>query len=327
MPAMTSEMLAEAYSLVKRTRDFEDKSIALYQEGVVPGFTHSYSGQEAVAAGVCMALRPSDRMGSNHRGHGHMICKGGDTKRMMAEILGKETGHCRGMGGELHITDVTIGSLGANGVVGAGIPIAVGAALADQIAGNDNVTVSFFGDGASSQGAFAEALNMAAGWKLPIVFVCENNVYGEFTSSADACAGRIFERASGYGIPGLEVDGQDVEAVYEAATESSERARRGDGPTLIEARTYRFHGHFYGEEVLTGGKPYRTKEEVDYWMRERDPVQLVRQRCLEVGINEDELDRIDAASKAEMEEAATFALESALPHPEAALSFVYSESV
>lgn len=321
---LTVDLLREMYSVIKRIREFELKSISLFRDGLVPGFTHSYCGQEAVAVGMITPLRLTDRLATNHRGHGHMIAKGADTERMMAEILGKDTGHCRGRGGELHIMDVSIACLGANGVVGGGIPMATGAALADQLAGNDNVTMCFFGDGASSQGTLAESLNMAANWKLPVVFVCENNGYGEFTAAEDACAGRIYERAGGYGIPGVEVDGQNVAEVYEVAVEAIERARAGLGPTLIEAKTFRFHGHFYGEEVLTGDLPYRTKELIDHWMNERDPLKLTRARCLSAGVAEPELDAIDAAAMAEVERCAAFAIESPLPDPATASDYVYA---
>lgn len=247
---MTTDVQAPAimrmYEQIKRIRAFEEKSISLFQDGSVPGFTHVYVGQEAVAVGMCHWLRPQDRVQSNHRGHGHIIAKGADTKRMMAEILGKVEGYCHGMGGEMHIMDPSIGIIGANGIVGAGIPIATGVALADTLAGNDNVTVCFFGDGATSEGYFHEGINLAAIWSLPVVFVCENNHYGEFTAATDVCSGTIAARAAGYGIASASVDGQDVVAVSEAASAAIDRARRGDGPTLIEADTYRWYGHFYG---------------------------------------------------------------------------------
>jgi acetoin:2,6-dichlorophenolindophenol oxidoreductase subunit alpha len=320
--------LVSMYETIKRIRAFEDKSISLFQDGIVPGFTHAYCGQEAVAVGICGALEPGDRVGSNHRGHGHILARGADTSRMLAEILGKRDGYLQGMGGELHIMDASINIIGANGIVGAGIPVAVGAALSDRLKGNDNVTVSFFGDGATSEGYFHEAVNLAAIWKLPVIFVCENNLYGEFTAASDVVAGEIYKRGEGYGIPGVRVDGQDVVAVYEAASAAVERARAGEGPTLIEAMTYRWYGHFYGEEALTGDYKYRPDEEIADWKANRDPVALTRARILEQGLaDEAELDRIDQAIDEEMDRAAEFAQQSPEPPPEQALKFLYSSPI
>ncbi len=319
--------IVRMYEQIKRIREFEEKSISLFQDGIVPGFTHVYIGQEAVAVGMCHSLRPQDRVASNHRGHGHIIAKGADTRRMMAEILGKEEGYCRGMGGELHIMDTSIGIIGANGIVGAGIPIAVGAALADRLAGTDNVTLCFFGDGATSEGYFHEGINLASIWSLPIVFICENNHYGEFTAAVDVVSGKISDRAIGYGIPGVNVDGQDVVAVSEVAATAIDRARRGEGPTLIEADTYRWYGHFYGEDALTGDYEYRSKEEIQSWKDNRDPVVLARQRALAEGAEEDELDRIDAAVDAEMTRAAEFAIAGTLPRPEQAMDYLFSVKI
>ncbi len=316
------------YEQMRRIRAFEDKTVALFQEGAVPGFTHTYIGQEAVAVGVCSALRRSDRVASNHRGHGHLIAKGADTARMMAEMLGRTDGYCRGMGGEMHIVDPAVGLLGANGIVGAGIPIAVGAALADNLAGNDNVTVVFFGDGATSEGYFAEALNLAAIWQLPVVFVCENNLYGEYSAAADVCAGKLHERGVGHGIPGVEIDGQDVLAVNAVAVEAVDRARAGGGPTLIEAKTYRYHGHNYGEEIIIGSYKYRSDEEIDHWRTHRDPLVLCRRRCLEEGrADAARLDQIDAAIIEEIERAAEFAQQAPLPSPEQAFEFMFVNPV
>jgi TPP-dependent pyruvate/acetoin dehydrogenase alpha subunit len=328
---MTTEIQAPAivqmYEQIKRIRAFEEKSISLFQDGDVPGFTHVYVGQEAVAVGMCHPLAPQDRVASNHRGHGHLIARGADPQRMMAEILGKTEGYCHGMGGELHIMDQQIGILGANGIVGAGIPIAAGAALADQLAGNDKVTLCFFGDGATSEGYFHEGLNLACIWNLPIVFICENNHYGEFTAATDVVAGRIVDRAHGYGIPGVSVDGQDVVAVSEVAATAIERARRGEGPTLIEADTYRWYGHFYGEEALTGTYEYRSKEEVQHWKDNRDPVKLTRARAIDEGVDEADIDRIDSAIDVEMDRAAEFALNGTLPPPEQAMDHLFSVKI
>jgi acetoin:2,6-dichlorophenolindophenol oxidoreductase subunit alpha len=320
--------LVGMYESIKRIREFEETAISLFQDGIVPGFTHTYIGQEAVAVGVCSALTPGDRVASNHRGHGHIIARGADTSRMLAEILGKKGGYLQGMGGELHIMDASINIIGANGIVGAGIPIAVGAALSDQMQGNDNVTVSFFGDGATSEGYFAEAMNLAAIWQLPIVFVCENNMYGEFTPAAEVCAGVIYKRAEGYGIPGVEVDGQDVVAVRDCALEAVERARSGGGPTLIEAKTYRWYGHFYGEEAMIGSYSYRSDEEVADWKQNRDPVTLTRRRVLDEGVaDEAELARVDQEIAEEMKRASEFAQSSPLPPAEQALDFIFAEPV
>jgi pyruvate dehydrogenase E1 component alpha subunit len=326
--AVQAPPLVQMYESIKRIRAFEDKTISLFQDGIVPGFTHSYCGQEAVAVGVCSALAAGDRVGSNHRGHGHIIARGADTARMLAEILGKSDGYLRGMGGELHIMDASINIIGANGIVGAGIPVAVGAALSDRLRGNDHVTVAFFGDGATSEGYFAESMNLASIWRLPVVFVCENNLYGEFTAARDVVSGEIWKRAEGYGFPGVRVDGQDVLAVYDAASEAVERARRGEGPTLIEAMTYRWYGHFYGEEALIGTYSYRTDEEVADWKAKRDPVELTRRRLLDEGVvDEAELERIDRAIDEEMDRAAQFAQESPLPPPEQALDFIFAEHI
>ncbi len=320
--------LVSMYESIKRIRAFEEKAISLFQDGIVPGFTHTYIGQEAVAVGVCSALEPGDRVASNHRGHGHIIARGADTSRMLAEMLGKQDGYLKGMGGELHIMDASINIIGANGIVGAGIPIAVGAALSDKLQKTGQVTVSFFGDGATSEGYFAEAINIAAIWQLPVVLVCENNCYGEFTPAEHVCAGTIYRRAEGYGIPGVEVDGQDVLAVREVAAEAVHRARAGEGPTLIEAKTYRWYGHVYGEEAMIGSYCYRPEEEIADWKANRDPVVLTRQRIIaEALLSEQELDRIDEAIAEEMDRASDFAQRSPLPPPEQALDFVFSERI
>jgi acetoin:2,6-dichlorophenolindophenol oxidoreductase subunit alpha len=320
--------LLSMYETIRRIRTFEEEVITLFESGKVPGFSHSYIGQEATASGVCHALQPDDRVASNHRGHGHVLAKGADPSRMMAEILGKSGGYLQGMGGELHIMDASIGVLGANGIVGANFPISAGAALSDKLAGNGRVTVAFLGDGSTAEGTFAEALNIAALWQLPLVFVCENNRYGEWTPVDHAVAGRIVERGDRYGIPGVEVDGQDVVAVNEAARDAVERARSGEGPTLIESHTYRWHGHMYGEEAMLGGKTYRPADEIAHWRTNRDPVVLTRQRCLDEGAaSEDELAAIEDKIRAEIDAAAAFAQESEVPPPEQALEFVFADPV
>jgi TPP-dependent pyruvate/acetoin dehydrogenase alpha subunit len=322
----SGDALVGLYRTVTRIRLFEEQVITLFRDGSVQGFSHSYIGQEAVAAGACAPLRREDRITSTHRGHGHVIAKGGDTTRMLAEILGRSTGYCKGKSGELHIMDASLGILGANGIVGGGFPIAVGAALADKLANRDLVTVCFFGEGAAGEGTFAESLNLAAIWSLPVLFVCENNLYGEFTAAADVCAGTIHERASGYGIPGVQIDGQSVTAVRDAVEAAVSRARAGGGPTLIEAMTYRREGHVYGEEALLGSYRYRDEAEVARW-NERDPVANARRICQDSGVDAADLDRIDAEAGEEMRLAAKAALAAPFPDQAEALDDVFVEAI
>ena len=243
-----------------RIRHFEEAAGRLAEESRLPGFLHLYVGEEAVAAGVCTALNDDDQISSTHRGHGHLVAKGGDFERMMAELMGKATGYCKGKGGSMHICDLDLGILGANGIVGGGVPIAVGAGFANKYRDDGRVSVVFFGDGASNIGAFHEAANMAAALRLPVVFVCENNEYGEFTPRDRTMAiTDVVDRALGYGMPGVIVDGMDVIAVHEAATEAVSRARSGQGPSFIEAKTYRFYNH-HGIQTL--GMKYRSDDEL-----------------------------------------------------------------
>ncbi len=316
--------MLETYRKMVLINQFEQAMIRLFQDGRVPGFTHSCQGQEAVPVGVCTALQSTDRIGATHRGHGHILAKGANPRPMMAEILGKVDGYCRGMSGELHIVDSAVGVVGANGIVGAGIPIIAGAALADLLEGNGRVSVTFFGDGATSEGTFAETMNIAANWKLPMIFVCENNHYAEYSAAKDTVAGEIWRRSEAYGIPGVLVDGQVVGDVYEAAATAVERARSGAGPTLIEASTYRWHGHVYGEDALIGTYRYREAAEVKQMRAERDPIKLHREVCLGAGIGADELDGIDKAVRAEVDDAVEFALASPLPAPEQALEYLFA---
>ena len=248
-------------------RRFEEAVDELFARGLMHGTMHLSIGQEASATGACLALRDDDLITSTHRGHGHCIAKGADLERMMAELLAKQTGYCRGRGGSMHIADVAKGNLGANGIVAGGIPIAAGAALAQKLTGRDRVVLSFFGDGAANEGAFHEAVNLAAVWDLPVVFFCENNHYGMSMSTERAFKiERIAERAAAYGIPGVTVDGNDLQQVYDEASAAVERARNGSGPSLIEALTYRWKGHSKSDKNL-----YRTKEEIDEW-KARDPI-------------------------------------------------------
>jgi TPP-dependent pyruvate/acetoin dehydrogenase alpha subunit len=260
----------------------------MFARGLLYGTMHLSIGQEASATGACLALRDDDVITSTHRGHGHCIAKGADLGRMMAELLARDSGYCRGRGGSMHIADVAKGNLGANGIVAGGIPIAVGAGLALKLQGTDKVALSFFGDGATSEGAFHESVNLAAIWDLPVVFVCENNHYGMSMSVEEVSRlERVADRAAGYGIPGVTVDGNDVQAVYDAATEAVATARAGRGPTLIEAITYRWKGHSKSDQNL-----YRTREEIESW-RQRDPLDRFEQAILEAkSLDEDEIKQV-----------------------------------
>ena len=260
-------------------RRFEEAVDDLFARGLMHGTMHLSIGQEASATGVCLALRDDDAITSTHRGHGHCIAKGADLTRMMAELLAKETGYCRGRGGSMHIADVATGNLGANGIVAGGIPIATGAALAYRLRAEDHVVACFFGDGAVNEGAFHEAVNLAAIWQLPVVFVCENNLYGmSFSTSQSMAVASVSERAAAYGIPGVTVDGNDVAAVYDATRIAVERARRGEGPTLVENLTYRWKGHSKSDKNL-----YRTKQEIADW-RAKDPILRFESAIREAGL-------------------------------------------
>ena len=278
-PIETAAGARHALLTMWTTRRFEEAVDDLFARGLMHGTMHLSIGQEASATGACFAQRDDDAITSTHRGHGHCIGKGADLTRMMAELLAKETGYCRGRGGSMHIADVATGNLGANGIVGGGIPIAAGAALAYQLRGEDHVVACFFGDGATNEGAFHEAVNLAAIWKLPVVFICENNKYGmSFSTEKSMAVDTIAERASAYGIPGVAVDGNDVAAVYDVVHAAVERARAGDGPTLVESLTYRHKGHSKSDKNL-----YRTREEISEW-RDKDPILqfegVVRERGL-----------------------------------------------
>jgi pyruvate dehydrogenase E1 component alpha subunit len=274
-------VLKDIHLRMVRIRVFEEEAGKLMENGKIPGALHLYVGQEAVAAGVMTQLSDEDQITSTHRGHGHLVAKGGEFKQMYAELYGRATGYCKGKGGSMHISNLDVGMLGANGIVGAGPPIAVGAAFSNKYRGTRNVAVTFFGDGASNEGAFHEAANMAALYKLPLLFVCENNGYGEFTSQANHQAIKdVADRAAGYGMPGVIVDGMDAIAVYEAAGEAIERARKGSGPTLLECKTYRFYDHV---GVRGMGMSYRTDEEVLAW-KKRDPIPMLEARLAELGV-------------------------------------------
>jgi len=312
--------LKELYQTMVRIRRFEERVAREFAEGNIPGSVHLYIGEEAVATGAIAHLRKDDYIMSTHRGHGHLIAKGGDPRLMMAELFAKKTGYCLGKGGSMHIANIDIGMLGAAGIVGSGIPIATGAALSAKMRGTDQVTICFFGDGASNIGRFHEGINLASVWRLPVVFVCENNLWAvSVPTSCSLSVPNVADRAAGYGIPGVVVDGMDVMAVYEAAGEAVARARKGEGPTLIEAKTYRFRGHFEGDAGT-----YRPKEEVEEWLK-RDPIPNFKEKLIKMKVlTEKEAEEIDRAAREEMEEAVKFALESPFPEPEEALRNVYS---
>ncbi len=278
-PLASPENARETLTTMWSIRRFEEAVDDLFARGLMHGTMHLSIGQEASATGVCRALRQDDAITSTHRGHGHCIAKGADLVRMMAELLAKETGYCRGRGGSMHIADVATGNLGANGIVAGGIPIAAGAGLAFKMRGEDRVVACFFGDGATNEGAFHEAVNLAAIWHLPVVFVCENNKYGmSFSTEKSMLVEHISERAAAYGFPGVTVDGNDVVAVYDAAQEAVARARAGEGPTLIESITYRWKGHSKSDKNL-----YRTRDEISEW-RADDPIPDFERRAVEAGL-------------------------------------------
>ena len=309
------------YQTMVRIRLFEQRIMELFQQGRLPGFLHLSIGQEAVPTGVCAHLRPNDYISSTHRGHGDVIAKGARLDRMMAELYGKSTGYCKGKGGSMHIADLELGILGANGIVGAGIPIATGTALAFKMRRTDQVAVCFFGDGGSNTGAFHEGLNLASVWNLPVVFVCENNQFAESTPQrVHQKIKDIAVRALAYDIPGETVDGMDVLEVYRVAGEAIARARAGGGPTLVECKTYRFYGHYVGDP----GTAYRPLAEVEEW-KQRDPIPTFAHRLVAEGMTtEAELQTIDEAVQRDLEDAIQFAEASPEPDLEEALRDIYA---
>ncbi len=308
------------YRTMLRIRSFEQKLQELSKRGILRGSIHFCIGQEAVAAGVCAALEPTDVITSTHRGHGHAIAKGARVGPMFAELLGKATGYCKGKGGSMHIADLDLGHLGANGIVGGGLPIATGAALGFQQLGLARVVAAFFGDGAINEGTFHESLNLAALWKLPVVFVCENNQFGMTTPLAEASSQPdLAQRAVAYNIPGVKADGMDVREAQRVASEAVQRARAGQGPTLISMETYRFEGHYVGDPVV-----YRTKEETEAW-KAKDPIVRQREYLLRARlVAQADLDRIAGEIAREMEEGVLFALSSPDPEPSELYTDVYS---
>jgi pyruvate dehydrogenase E1 component alpha subunit len=317
--SLTKEKMIDLYATMKKIRLFEEKVSELFAEGKLPGFVHLYAGEEAIGVGVCAHLTDRDYITSTHRGHGHCIAKGVEINSMMAEVYGKATGACKGKGGSMHIADVDKGMLGANGIVGAGGPLACGSGLMAKTLGTDQVTVCFFGDGAAEQGTMHEAMNLACCWNLPVVFVCENNGYAESTPWGYHCAAKsIADRATAYDMPGITVDGTDFFAVYEAAEEAIGRACRGEGPSLMECRGFRYYGHFEGDAML-----YVTEEEKKR-NRARDPIENVKKRAIERGlVSAEQFAEVDAQTTAIIEEAVKFAEESAWPKPEEVFTDVY----
>jgi len=310
------------YEQMLTIRHFEEKAIELFEHNLIRGNIHPCIGQEAVSVGACSPLRRDDYMVNTHRGHGNCIAKGADLKLMMAELFGKSTGYCKGKGGSMHIADFQGGNLGANGIVGGGLPIAVGAGIGIQNRGTDQVSVCFFGDGATNQGTFHESLNMAALWKLPVIFVCENNLYGLSTPVREAIpVEHISDRAGAYGMPGITIDGNDIDAVHTGMMEAVDRARAGEGPTLLDCVTYRFFGHFTGDPGK--GVTYRSKEEMGQWL-ERCPIKRFRERLIqEKRTTEKRAKTMEANVIASIEAAVQFAKESPLPLPEEALQDLF----
>jgi 2-oxoisovalerate dehydrogenase E1 component len=319
---LTRELLMNMYRTMVHIRAFEERVFKEFTAGNIPGFVHLYTGEEAVAAGACANLKPDDYIASTHRGHGHLIAKGGRTNRMMAELFGKKTGYNQGKGGSMHIADVSLGILGANGVVGAGIPIATGAALSAKLRKTDQVAIAFFGDGATNTGRFHEGVNLAACLSLPVIYIVENNMYAISVPISYSCRlANMADRAAAYGIPGVTVDGNDAIAVYEAVSKAVSRARRGEGPTIIECKTFRWRGHWAGDS-----QGYVGKEEVNRWL-EKDPVARLRNKLIEMGqMTEQNAHDIDREAEEEIDAAVAFARQSPYPSPEETLDGVYAEA-
>lgn len=310
--------LLEMFKKMITIRQFETKVKKLFAEGM-PGFLHLYAGEEAIAVGSCANLRTNDYITSTHRGHGHLIAKGGKINKMMAELYGKKTGYCKGKGGSMHIADMELGILGANGIVGAGITIATGAGLSAKLRGTDQVTLCFFGDGASNTTRFHEGINLAAIWDLPVIFIIENNHYAESTSISSTCKLKnLSERAVAYGIPGETIESNNVIEIYEKVGRAIDRARKGKGPSIVECKTYRIYGHEEGDL-----QTYKEKSDIIAWEK-KDPIKIFKKYLVEEGIlTEAEASKINQEVKTELEEAVKFAKESPYPAPEEALEDVY----
>ncbi|MEM6282112.1 MAG: thiamine pyrophosphate-dependent dehydrogenase E1 component subunit alpha [Chloroflexota bacterium] len=321
--AVDREQWVQMYQQMAKIRAFEEQANQLYLSAKMPGLTHMYSGQEAVAVGVCETLTREDYITSTHRGHGHCLAKGAEFKPMFAELLGKAAGYCRGKGGSMHIADQESGNLGANAIVGGSAGIATGAAMSAKMRGSDQIAVCFFGEGALGQGLFYEVMNMAQLWSLPVIYVCENNMYNEYTHFSETTAGELSARAEAFGIHSVEVDGQDVRAVYLAMQKLVKRAREGEGPSFLLASTYRFYGHHVGDINRTY---YRTKDEEAEWKTNRDPIKnfgawLIEQNIADRGL----LNRIDNDVEADVEDAVRYALDAAYPPQEEVTLHVYAD--
>jgi len=317
---ISKDKLLWMYERMQLIRTFENRVKVEFGKGKIPGFVHLYAGEEAVAVGICANLTDADYMTSTHRGHGHCVAKGVEPRGMMAELFGKSTGTCKGKGGSMHIADMDKGMLGANGIVGGGPPLACGSGLTAKVNKTDQVTICFFGDGASEQGTLHESLNLASIWKLPIIFVAENNGYAESTPSHYHCSvENIADRAAGYNMPGVTIDGNDIFAVQEAAQQAVARARAGQGPTLLECKTYRFNGHFEGD-----AQTYKIAADQEKYQKERDPIKLFRENVLERRlVSEGELKAIEDRVKAQIDEAVKFAEESPYPDVKETYTDVY----
>lgn len=318
---LTKEEMLGLYKKMRLIREFEERVSKFFSQGQIPGFVHLYIGEEAVATGVFANLESQDFIASTHRGHGHGIARGASVPKMMAEIFGKIDGYCKGKGGSMHIADVELGFLGANGIVGAGMPLATGAGFANKYLKNNGVAICFFGDGASNRATFHEALNLASIWKLPVIFVNENNMYGiSMSQERHQNITDIADRAVAYGIPGVSLDGNDVMAVLEASAEAIKRARAGAGPTLIECKTYRHHGHFEGDPTV-----YRSEEEVNQW-KKKDPIPRFANRLIEMKLaTRDEIESLNSEVVQAIDEAVAFAQQSPVPALEELLTDVYCD--
>ena len=322
--SLTPELMLEMQRRMLRIRFFDERAAKMIRRGLIPGTLHTSVGQEAQVVGACMALRTQDNMTGNHRSHGHPIGKGSALGPLMAELVGKARGVCKGKGGSLHLADASVGSLGESGITGSAIPIAVGAAFSAQVLGEDRVGLTFFGDGAANQGVLYETMNLASAWKLPAVFLCENNHYALSTPAHSVTGGRIWQRAQGFGMPGVLVeDGQNVLDVYEAAHAAVERARRGEGPTLIEVMTYRFREHAEGLRIAVD---YRNPVEREAWQA-RDPIKIFRKALIDRGVADDAtLDAMEADIAREVDEAVKFSDDSPYPDPKVAFEDLYTEA-
>lgn len=310
------------YREMARIRLFEEQVNELYTRALMPGLAHLYSGEEAVAVGICAALHIDDYITSTHRGHGHCLAKGASPNRMFAELLGKEAGYCRGKGGSMHIADPATGNLGANAIVGGSVGIATGAAFSAKRLGNGRVAICFFGEGALGQGSLYEVMNLAQLWKLPVIYVCENNLYNEYTHFSETTAGTILGRAEAFGMEAVSVDGQDVRAVYEVAAHLVKRGRDGAGPSLLQADTYRYSGHHVGD---INREYYRAKKEEHFWKTERDPIQLHAKWLVDQGYTTTaSLEQIEKEARQEMEAAVKFAIAAPYPSPDQVEQDVYA---